>query len=235
MARFCSIPSNQFKPAIDGAVKAWRETLRSVPDDTWVELKIPVPAQGCMNLSFDPVNHCLVMLGGCGGPMFGTSDDIGYNNQVWLLDMQVGKYYLRRAHHVWGPQDKDFQNTRMGPGCTRGNCFDSVRNVHGENGEGYADKDLRSLLGQPVVGRFSTAYCGNGSLAACRTRFLLLSFSSDWRFGTAHSERIERVLRRNGVPVARHEVLSPYGHDSFLLDVPEYLAHVQAFIAGLDS
>ena len=32
-------------------------------------------------------------------------------------------------------------------------------------------------------------------LAACRTRFLLLSFSSDWRFGTPHSERIERVLR----------------------------------------
>ena len=82
-----------------------------------------------MNLSFDPVNHCLVMLGGCGGPMFSTVDDFGYNNQVWLLDMQVGKYCLRRAHHVWGPQDKDFQNTRLGPGCTRGNCFDSVRNV----------------------------------------------------------------------------------------------------------
>jgi hypothetical protein len=43
--------------------------------------------------------------------------------------MQVGKYYLRRAHHVWGPQDKEFLNTRLGPGCTRGNCFDSLRNV----------------------------------------------------------------------------------------------------------
>ena len=117
------------KPPIDPAIKAWQETLRNVPDDTWVELKIPVPAQGCMNVSFDPVSHCLVMLGGCGGPMFGTVDDFGYNNQVWLLDMQVGKYYLRRAHHVWGPQDKEFQTTRLGPGCTRGNCFDSLRNV----------------------------------------------------------------------------------------------------------
>jgi hypothetical protein len=61
--------------------------------------------------------------------MFATVDDFGYNNQVWLLDMQVGKYYLRRAHHVWGPQDQAFQDTRLGPGCTRGNCFDSVRNV----------------------------------------------------------------------------------------------------------
>ncbi len=70
-------------------------------------------------------------------------------------------------------------------------------------------------------------------LAGCATRFLLLSFSSDWRFGTPHSERIARVLERHGVPVSQHEVESPYGHDSFLLDVPEYLARVQAFVAGL--
>jgi homoserine O-acetyltransferase len=70
-------------------------------------------------------------------------------------------------------------------------------------------------------------------LAGCATRFLLLSFSSDWRFGTRHSERIVRVLERNGVPVTMHEVPSPYGHDSFLLAVPEYLARVQAFVDGL--
>jgi homoserine O-acetyltransferase/O-succinyltransferase len=70
-------------------------------------------------------------------------------------------------------------------------------------------------------------------LTGCATRFLLLSFSSDWRFGTPHSDRIARVLERHGVPVSQHEVESPYGHDSFLLDVPEYLARVQAFVAGL--
>jgi homoserine O-acetyltransferase len=72
------------------------------------------------------------------------------------------------------------------------------------------------------------------ALAASGTRFLLLSFSSDWRFGTPHTQRIARVLERNGVQVETHEVVSPYGHDSFLLDVPEYLAHVQAFVAGLE-
>jgi homoserine O-acetyltransferase len=70
-------------------------------------------------------------------------------------------------------------------------------------------------------------------LEGCATRFLLLSFSSDWRFGTPHSKRIERVLRRNGVSVEFHEVASPYGHDSFLLDVPEYLERVQGFVGGL--
>ena len=33
---------------------------------------------------------------------------------------------------------------------------------------GYVDKDLRTLLGQPVKGAFSTHYCGAGDLAACR-------------------------------------------------------------------
>jgi acyl-homoserine lactone acylase PvdQ len=33
---------------------------------------------------------------------------------------------------------------------------------------GYVDKDLRSLLGEPVSGPYSRRYCGNGDLAACR-------------------------------------------------------------------
>jgi hypothetical protein len=33
---------------------------------------------------------------------------------------------------------------------------------------GVVDKDLRTLLGRPVRGRFSTRFCGRGNLAACR-------------------------------------------------------------------
>jgi homoserine O-acetyltransferase/O-succinyltransferase len=68
------------------------------------------------------------------------------------------------------------------------------------------------------------------ALAATRTRFLVLSFSTDWRFGTPHSERIVRVLERHGVSVCAREIASPYGHDSFLLGVPEYLSAVQEFV-----
>ncbi|MEO9174758.1 MAG: homoserine O-acetyltransferase [Gaiellales bacterium] len=71
------------------------------------------------------------------------------------------------------------------------------------------------------------------ALAASATRFLVLSFSSDWRFGTPHSERITRILEQNGVPVRAREIESPYGHDSFLLPVPDYLAEVQEFVRDL--
>ncbi|MFT4265434.1 MAG: homoserine O-acetyltransferase [Nocardioides sp.] len=66
---------------------------------------------------------------------------------------------------------------------------------------------------------------------AAGTRFRLISFDSDWRFGTAHSELIERNLRAAGAEVDRHEVPSPWGHDSFLLDPPGYLDLVRTFLS----
>jgi hypothetical protein len=46
-------------------------------------------------------------------------------------------------------------------------ALDNVRNLDGMEGHSYVDKDLRRLLGDPVVGPFNLSYCGNGSLPAC--------------------------------------------------------------------
>jgi homoserine O-acetyltransferase len=62
------------------------------------------------------------------------------------------------------------------------------------------------------------------------TRFLVISFSSDWRFGTSHSKHIEAELAARGADVRREEVSSPWGHDSFLMDVPEYHELVRDFM-----
>ena len=43
-----------------------------------------------------------------------------------------------------------------------------VRGLGGLAGESYLDKDLRTLLGDDVEGRFNLRYCGNGSLKVCR-------------------------------------------------------------------
>ncbi|HQR26753.1 MAG TPA: homoserine O-acetyltransferase [Nocardioides sp.] len=66
-----------------------------------------------------------------------------------------------------------------------------------------------------------------------RTEFLVVSFDSDWRFSTSHSRRIVRVLERARIPVSFREISAPHGHDSFLLDVPDYLASVAAFLDHL--
>jgi homoserine O-acetyltransferase len=62
------------------------------------------------------------------------------------------------------------------------------------------------------------------------TRFLVVSFSTDWRFGTAHSAHIEAELAARGARVRRAEAESPWGHDSFLMDVPEYHGLVREFL-----
>lgn len=67
-------------------------------------------------------------------------------------------------------------------------------------------------------------------LAAQHVRFLLVSFTSDWRFSTAHSRRIVRHLENAHIPTSFREIESSWGHDSFLLDIPGYHATVRAYL-----
>jgi len=59
-------------------------------------------------------------------------------------------------------------------------------------------------------------------LEAVSTRFLAISFDSDWRFGSEHSGHIVDALRAGGVDARHNEVSSPWGHDSFLLENEAY-------------
>jgi len=68
------------------------------------------------------------------------------------------------------------------------------------------------------------------ALRGVATRFLVVSFDSDWRFDTAHSREIVRTLAAHEAPVTFREIPSPHGHDSFLLEIPEYHRTVAAFL-----
>jgi len=75
-------------------------------------------------------------------------------------------------------------------------------------------------------------------LVADPVKFLLVSFDSDWRFDTGHSRRIVQHLEGAGLPTSFREIHSPWGHDSFLLDLPDYHAVIKAFLeraAGQES
>jgi homoserine O-acetyltransferase/O-succinyltransferase len=63
------------------------------------------------------------------------------------------------------------------------------------------------------------------------TRFLAISFSSDWRFGSEHARAIARELDALGADVRHVEIASPWGHDSFLMEVPGYQELVADFLA----
>jgi homoserine O-acetyltransferase len=69
-------------------------------------------------------------------------------------------------------------------------------------------------------------------LARVGTRFLAISFDSDWRFGSEHSRHIVDALRAGGVQARHVEIDSPWGHDSFLLEGEDYHALVAEALQG---
>ena len=67
------------------------------------------------------------------------------------------------------------------------------------------------------------------ALAQTQARFLLVSFSTDWRFSPARSREIVKALLDNQRDVSYAEIDAPHGHDAFLLDDPRYLNVVRAY------
>jgi len=73
---------------------------------------------------------------------------------------------------------------------------------------------------------------GNLSLAFKNTKskFCVISFSSDWLYPTIENKEIVIALNACGANVGFVEINSDKGHDSFLLDVPEFLKTLSEFL-----
>lgn len=67
------------------------------------------------------------------------------------------------------------------------------------------------------------------ALANTTAQFLLVSFSTDWRFSPARSEEIVQALLANRRRVSYAEINAPHGHDAFLLEDPRYMKLVRAY------
>jgi len=78
----------------------------------------------------------------------------------------------------------------------------------------------------------SKKYNGNLSKAfeKTKTKFLVISFTSDWLYPTSENKEIVIALNAIGADVAFVEIISDKGHDSFLLDVPEFLNTLKNYI-----
>ncbi|MDR0564939.1 MAG: homoserine O-acetyltransferase [Azoarcus sp.] len=72
------------------------------------------------------------------------------------------------------------------------------------------------------------------ALAAARANFLVVAFSTDWRFSPERSREIVYALAHNGRNVTYAEIDSAAGHDSFLLDDPQYHAILSAWFGRIE-
>ncbi|SFB82987.1 homoserine O-acetyltransferase [Polaromonas sp. OV174] len=67
------------------------------------------------------------------------------------------------------------------------------------------------------------------ALAQAKAKFLLVSFTTDWRFSPARSREIVKALLDNQRDVSYAEIDAPHGHDAFLLDDARYMGVVRSY------
>ena len=116
--------------------------------------------------------------------------------------------------------DADFQVESylryQGSGFTR--RFDANSYLYITRAMDYFD------LAEEHGGTLANAFAGTGA------RFCLVSFDSDWLYPTAESRHVVHALNAAGAAVSFVELSAPFGHDSFLLDVPALDRVVKGFI-----
>ena len=72
------------------------------------------------------------------------------------------------------------------------------------------------------------------ALAHARAKFLVISFTTDWRFSPQRSEEIVEALLAAKKSVSYAEIDCPQGHDSFLLKIPRYIKLLKAYMDSIE-
>ena len=67
------------------------------------------------------------------------------------------------------------------------------------------------------------------AFAKATAKFLLVSFTTDWRFSPARSRELVKALLDNRRSVSYAEIDAPHGHDAFLLDDVRYMGVVRSY------
>ncbi len=81
----------------------------------------------------------------------------------------------------------------------------------------------------------ASAHGGDLSMALAKAtcKFLLVSFTTDWRFSPKRSREIVKALLDNQRDVSYAEIDAPHGHDAFLLDDPRYMGVVRSYFDSI--
>jgi len=114
--------------------------------------------------------------------------------------------------------------------------IESYLRHQGEKFAGYFDANTYLLITR-ALDYFDPARAHGGDLAAAfapaRAGFLLVSFTTDWRFAPARSREIVKALLDNRHRVSYAEIAAPHGHDAFLLDDPRYHDAMRAYFGNV--
>ncbi|NYT36224.1 homoserine O-acetyltransferase [Allopusillimonas soli] len=109
---------------------------------------------------------------------------------------------------------------------------ESYLRYQGEKFSTYFDANTYLLITRALDYFDPSRNCGGdlaSALQPAQADFLLVSFTTDWRFPPERSREIVQALLKNKRPVTYAEINAPHGHDAFLLDDARYHAVVQGY------
>ena len=110
--------------------------------------------------------------------------------------------------------------------------IESYLRYQGDKFSEYFDANTYLLITK-ALDYFDPARAFGGDLTAAlantQAEFLLVSFSTDWRFAPERSREMVRALVKNNRKVSYAEIDAPHGHDAFLLDDARYMAVVRTY------
>jgi homoserine O-acetyltransferase len=136
-----------------------------------------------------------------------------------VMNEKFGRQLREGIDLKYSTQDIEFQ-------------IESYLRYQGDKFSEYFDANTYLLITR-ALDYFDPARAHGGSLqkalAQTQARFLLVSFTTDWRFAPARSREIVQALLDNKRAVSYAEIDAPHGHDAFLLDDARYLGLVRAY------
>ncbi|MGH8857267.1 MAG: homoserine O-succinyltransferase MetX [Polaromonas sp.] len=140
-----------------------------------------------------------------------------------VMNEKFGRKLREVASHESGykfsTQDVEFQ-------------IESYLRYQGDKFSEYFDANTYLLITR-ALDYFDPASAFGGdlsrALAKATAKFLLVSFTTDWRFSPARSREIVKALLDNQRDVSYAEIDAPHGHDAFLLDDPRYMGVVRSY------
>ena len=139
-----------------------------------------------------------------------------------VMEKKFGRE-LRATELGYSTQDIEFQ-------------IESYLRHQGDKFSEYFDANTYLLITR-ALDYFDPALEHGGDLsrtfATATCKYLLASFSTDWRFAPARSREIVKALLDNRLDVSYAEIDAPHGHDAFLLDDPRYHGVLRAYFARM--
>ncbi|MDE2401910.1 MAG: homoserine O-acetyltransferase [Burkholderiales bacterium] len=115
---------------------------------------------------------------------------------------------------------------------------ESYLRYQGDKFSDYFDANTYLLITR-ALDYFDPARTFDGNLSAALAKavakFLIISFTTDWRFSPERSREIVKALVDHRHDVSYAEIDAPHGHDAFLLDDPRYHALLRAYFERIDQ